>query len=859
MKHDLENKKDQTKPKRFKVGKACYTCRIKKIKCDGVQPCMQCKVRKRPCTFSKDGTIDSNQRVETDNASQEQSPSSSASTPSATPHLSSSSQLDEKQIISMTEALTRLNKIWPGEGREGKWEVAQSKLLLHPFPNRQLTNEHEDAFVHQTKAIQQQCIRLYYKHCYSMFPIVPKRLFYKQFDSLSQKNTTSSESYLLNPALILIMMAHGAQRRSTEEITDTITAEADSYFLQARSILLDNNLVDQPKISTVAALILMSLYESSVNPYPVMYSGIAFQMALDLSLMRDYRGEIDFERRNEDGDLQELRKRTCWGCYALDKLIHMQTGQSWMLRSKDIELDMPSLLPGDNVKEHETLEGFVALLKLLQIAERVLQPASLQQNGQPVVRTHAHDQMSLNTDNDLLHWLRTLPSQLQWTPVNNNSHQLPPPPSNAMVYHLHLIYNFIELSVLKPYSSSNVKSIHQRSAIVAAHITRLITNLSTTHTLWIFNINLLMSALMEATRFHLRLCSNDENLPLARQARMMFQQSMMAMKHLLSVMVLKQATKSIHLMNEFVIALEQAISEADAANLNFFNGEESDIMTPFVLGNTRYMEEERQQWSKLDYFANGLITPPTAKARGFTMSSTMFVPPNTFPDYDIGHSAITATDHAFSTRFYSARSSLDELLSNTTTQSWQRAHQKTASSNNNQQLLMNQSNSSDIAAFVAQQIQDNNQNSNGSHEQHNWPNHSTSTSNTTTTTTTTTTTNNNNTNTTNTNIKNGTTSQQQNANNSSTSSIENESLLYTLLSSNQERDNNNTQQRRSSSHNDSSSTTRQNYNSFVQPYMSIGLGIYASAHQHHNDVIRQHLPVNNKGPATMLSHTQQHQ
>ncbi|KAI9480507.1 MAG: fungal-specific transcription factor domain-containing protein [Benjaminiella poitrasii] len=700
-----------------------------------------------------------------------------------------------------------------------------------------------------------------------MFPIVPKRLFYKQFDS-SLASPIHSESHLLNPALILMMMAHGAQRQRQQQqqqqqqqnSEEILELEADGYFLQARSLVLDSTA--DPKLSTVAALLLMSFYESKHNPYPVMFSSMAFQMALDLDLMRDYRGELDFFRnkRSEDGELKELRKRICWGCYALDKLIHMQAGQPWMIRTKDIELDMPLLLPGDNVKEHEILEGFVALLKLLQIAERVLQPASLQQAGQPVIRTHTHDQMAFNTNNDLLHWLRALPSQLQWAPSPPYSAQQMLP-SNAMVCHLHVIYNFVELSVLKPYTASNVKLIHQRSAVVATNMTRLITLLSTTHVAWIFSRSLLMNALMEATRFHLRLCSSDENLPLARQARLMFQQSMIAMKQLLTLLILKRATKDIRLMTEFVLALEQAISEADTANLNFFSSAAEEeaaaaaaaaaagIMPPFVLGNTRYLDEERQQWSKLDYFPNGFITPSpvAAKARGFTMSSTMFVPPVSFEDYDTNHSTMSTTDHMFATRFYQTNklsSSLDEFLANqhpwqpsatanntttTTTRthaSPQKNHQHPTEHQQQQQqpLLINQPQQTDLATFVAQQMQQQ-----GGNPDHNWTNHSTPASSTSN--------------------KDTPTQQQQAA------TMENENLLYTLLTSNQhDRSNNNSPHhqspRRPSSsppHETSSSTlTRQNNNnSFVQPYISIGLGIYASAHQHHNDVIRQHLPVNN--------------
>ncbi|KAG1146260.1 hypothetical protein G6F36_015050 [Rhizopus arrhizus] len=44
---------DDSKQKRLKVGRACHPCRMKKIKCDGKQPCMQCKARRRKCSYLK--------------------------------------------------------------------------------------------------------------------------------------------------------------------------------------------------------------------------------------------------------------------------------------------------------------------------------------------------------------------------------------------------------------------------------------------------------------------------------------------------------------------------------------------------------------------------------------------------------------------------------------------------------------------------------------------------------------------------------------------------------------------------------------------------------------------------------------
>ncbi|CAO3650864.1 unnamed protein product [Mucor fragilis] len=690
-----------------------------------------------------------------------------------------------------------------------------------------------------------------------------------------------------------MVMAHGAQQTQDEE--------ADTWFQHAKSLILQQHHQQQqcsnPKLSTVIALTLMGQFQSSYNPHPSMYSAMAFQMCLDLNLMRNYTGELDMKndmlyQDEMDGgsDLKELQKRVCWGCYTLDKLIHIQTGQPWMLRSRDISLDMPLLQPGDDVTEHQILETFVCTIKLLQIAERTLQ-ADQQQAAmhQPIVRTHTYDQMSLNLDNALLDWLRSLPLHLQWTPLLNssnssNSLSTPGQPPSLMVCHLHMVYNVIELCVLKPYVSSTVKSIQTRSAAVATHLVRLVSALIDHDTVWYYNYDFTTYALIESIKFHLGHCS-CENLVLVRHARFMFQQSMPLMKKLLTMV---KTTSTIDKMTQFIINLENAITEADnraaavaaaavTNNADVFG--QDDIMTPFVLGSlnaARYGDEERQQWSKLDYFANGLITPPTVKSKpSISMSSTMFVPPtmSSFHSYGAsGHSAIT--DNLFQNAAAAAAAVHAQTQAPAQPQPHQQHHEQhdwrassdrfqytktnsTTSNNNNHHPLeflhnqqqqppqwlpatstkksststadTNNSDLTDIDALVAQ-IQENN-NSPNSHS-----------------------------------------SSNDSASSSTTAAVaatvamvtnENENLLYSLLS---DRGGSTSNATSSSTSTTASNTTtnapptrNQSYSSIVQPYMNVGLGIYASAHQHHNDVIRQHLPATTTSTKVVLTQHPQNQ
>ncbi|GAA5810009.1 hypothetical protein MFLAVUS_003424 [Mucor flavus] len=692
VKHQLKHKEDLPRQKRFKVGKACFTCRVKKIKCDGLQPCMQCKARSRPCSFSKDGEGEEEEEEEEDGFN----------SPIVSPIIDSPATKKIRQSNTMansivaTEILNRLNKIIPGEGREGKWEFDHQQLTIH---NTKVTECKQPKIDLPSKPIQQHLIQLYFKHCYSTFPIIPKRLFFKQFESSTRKLLTS-------PILLLMIFAHGAQYQQ-KSIMD-----ADLYFKQAK-MLLDYEL-NNPSQSTIIALTLMSLYETGNNQCNTMYCVMAIQLCFDLDLLKNYTSEFI-----------ELRKRICWSCYYLDKLIHSQLGQPWILKSKDIKLDMPLLQPGDDVIEHEILEGFVSTIKLLQITEKIQ-------------HQHQHQQQPRQGD-ELTNWLRSLPLHLQ-----------PDSLTNRLTCQLHLLYNFIELSVLKPYSFGTTKPNQQKSITIATNLTRLITILVTNQT-WIFNYSFTTYALFESIKTHLKNCGSI-NINTAQHARFMFQQSMQTMQ---SLLILDQKRNAITSnITNFLTTLDQALTDAD---LN-----QEDMMTPFVLGslNARNgVEEERQQWSKLDYFSNGLIHPPVVKSK-----SNLYY---NLPLYNNNNSY--SNNHLFQN-------------------SWRAQPQ--AQTQTPAELLLNQTQTSDIAALVAQ-IQDTNEG-----------NKSNNASETTT----------------------------------STPTNNNEDILYSLLSDQQPE----TQPEPVSE--PQQQQQQRHYNSFSYPYTNVGLGIYASAHQHHNDVIRQHLP-----------------
>ncbi|KAG0168295.1 hypothetical protein DFQ28_008645 [Apophysomyces sp. BC1034] len=342
------------------------------------------------------------------------------------------------------------------------------------------------------------------------------------------------------------MYAHAAQ------LSPNSMLDPHFFFKQARSML--DGYLDIPRLSTVVALCLLALYESSQHKGDTqcrswVYSGMAFRMCLDLGL---HKRRCQSGDRTRDIDV-ELQKRVFWACYCLDKLESICSGRPWMLHGKDIDLDLPLLQPGDDLEEHGTLEYFVACIKLMRLSERILVPDSIYA-PRPVIQTQRDEQMSLNFDNELLHWLRTLPPHLQWTPYPTHSNIVPSqPPANAMVAHLHLLYNTVELHVIRPYASARL--VHRRCFAVATNITQLSCALAE-QTHFILSYQFAAHAITAAVRVHAVDCGS-ENLSFARHSRVMFQRSLRSLQTLLQ-------HRNIPGIDQFAVVMDWALTLADA-------------------------------------------------------------------------------------------------------------------------------------------------------------------------------------------------------------------------------------------------------------------------------------------------------
>lgn len=507
--------------------------------------------------------------------------------PRKEPKANGAIQAEEREKQRKTiDTLRALSATWPAEGREGRWGIDETMLYAQESWQRTLNYPQPGRFRGLNEVVvQQHLIALFFRRCYAMFPVIPKRTLY---DHLERRGP------LCTPLLLYSIYAIAAR------FCDDNGSSADNYFNRAVSMLDDY--LDVPRVSTIAALCLLSLYEPStksaeasrVTPTKSQtYCTLAVQMCLQLGLHKRYLASEQLTSRES-----ELCKRVFWSCYCLDKMHSICAGRPWTLRSSDIDLDMPLLQPGDDVEEHEILEYFVAFIKLLRIGERAVQP-DMVWAVRAVVRTYEQEQMASNYENELLLWLRSLPSHLQWTPFPTNPNSVPrQPPRNASVAHLHLFYNFVELAVIRPYSAGNGKALHQRCSTVATNLAQLACSLAE-QTSFILSFTFVAKAIMAAVRVHVLNCP-DQNHAFARHSRIMFQRSLRSLETL-------YGHRSIHGVDHFVSSLKKALDAADENNValviqDLANG---------AGGGDPVVPAKSESLSRQTYFSCGLITPPT--------------------------------------------------------------------------------------------------------------------------------------------------------------------------------------------------------------------------------------------------------
>ncbi|KAJ1034633.1 hypothetical protein NDA18_001489 [Ustilago nuda] len=204
-------------------------------------------------------------------------------------------------------------------------------------------------------------------------------------------------------------------------------------------------------LETIQVLILLALVEMGGGDTSDahVHSSMACVLAIDLGLHRSQSSVVSAQLYRA-----EEKQRVLWGCYALDKVLAAALERPTMLRSDDIDIDLPSTQERDeydifvNDRSHHfvashristmtdvkcrCISSFNAYCSLMMLLERILGRVYSPKARQERKRGNFgnYKQSVIKLDAALRLWRKELPHHLQWR-CDNDSEFLSPPTLTA--------------------------------------------------------------------------------------------------------------------------------------------------------------------------------------------------------------------------------------------------------------------------------------------------------------------------------------------------------------------------------------------------------------------------------------------
>lgn len=188
--------------------------------------------------------------------------------------------------------------------------------------NQYYTKE-EDAVLSWTEVTKDSklvihLIHMYFTWHYTYFTTLSKSLFHRDFvlgkpASDSRQRTRYCSSLLVNAMLAL--GCHFTSWEASREVHRNSATAGDHFFREAKRLIMRDGEWENPRLTTVQALALMSVREAGCGREAKgwVYSGMSFRMAYDLGL------NVDSGSSNRSDDEIDARKVTIWGCFLFDK------------------------------------------------------------------------------------------------------------------------------------------------------------------------------------------------------------------------------------------------------------------------------------------------------------------------------------------------------------------------------------------------------------------------------------------------------------------------------------------------------------------------------------------------------------
>ncbi|RIA93243.1 fungal-specific transcription factor domain-containing protein [Glomus cerebriforme] len=465
--------------KRQRVQMACSFCRQRKIRCDGRNPCANCKKYATACTYVKIERPPRNKRENNDNNNNGGSSSGSGNSTSSQSNSNSLSMMSSQQ----TGTSTRQSSSHSGRGKRQNEEVEQPPNLP---PSRRSTSSNKGIYnsspqpgtwqnnsisvakpepklpglldnpIMPNNDIVEHLLALYWANVHPYVPVLNKRFFLQQ-----RENSSDPVSPLLLNAIFAVS-AEFSERPSVHADPETHETGGWLYFDRARALLDD--FMDAPRMSTIAALILMSIYQqhntrrSGISPGYFrrwMYIGMANRMALELELNKDCEDPM------LDKSHKDLRKRLWWSLFMVDVLVCCGIGKASNIEEDECTIPEPDIdIDEPELKVNNAIVEFVHQIKFTRMLHLLLKHNFSSKISSPYIN---QDGIVANFEDQIHTWAYNLPLQATDALINNSNKY------STTTLHLHMLYHSFVILLHRRYIA-NFESL-QKCTQAAAQVT----------------------------------------------------------------------------------------------------------------------------------------------------------------------------------------------------------------------------------------------------------------------------------------------------------------------------------------------------------------------------------------------------
>ncbi|GJJ74816.1 hypothetical protein EMPS_07174 [Entomortierella parvispora] len=251
-----------------------------------------------------------------------------------------------------------------------------SGYTSYPPPNNSLTGymplpKENVALVMPSPDVIDHLLKVHFRFVHPVLPM----LHYKTLSDQIHRHETPQSHLIFAILGLSSRFSDDAAFRTPQPGADrppcTIFYERAKYFIKEE--------YDNSQLGTVQALLLMAIQQMGFceNQRAWLYVGMAIRMAQDLGLNK----ELSEQEQSRNRLLAEMRRRTWWSCYVVERLVCAGLGRPLTITHKECETALPQYDDDEgNLPEMKAVVGrptvvsnFVHLITLSKIQGHILE------------------------------------------------------------------------------------------------------------------------------------------------------------------------------------------------------------------------------------------------------------------------------------------------------------------------------------------------------------------------------------------------------------------------------------------------------------------------------------------------------